>query len=170
MFDFFFDLRRAIVVPPAIQSKKEQPRPIASEEARQSPNRDNRSGCKNTVRLLHLYSIKLAVSSECAVACTRHAGLCQKSSYSLKALYLLFQVLMSTKISLVIYSFGSFFQLPDGNFRQSEGRMRGFPAVCTGILVEKYPFAVYIKVGCLCRNQDLEQYELSDNSILAGIH
>ena len=116
LWDFFFDLRRAIVVPPAIQSKKEQPRPIASEEARQSPNRDNRSGCKNTVRLLHLYSIKLAVSSECAVACTRHAGLCQKSSHSLKALYLLFRVLMAEN-SLVIYSSGLFFSTSGrGNF------------------------------------------------------
>ena len=67
------------------------------------------SGCKNTVRLLHLYSIKLAVSSECAVACTRHAGLCQKSSHSLKALYLLFRVLMAKQNSLVIYSAGAFF-------------------------------------------------------------
>ena len=117
LFDFFFDLRRAIVVPPAIQSKKEQPRPIASEEARQSPNRDNRSGCKNTVRLLHLYSIKLAVSSECAVACTRHAGLCQKSSHSLKALYLLFRVLMAKQNTCVIYSAEAFFStFGQGNF------------------------------------------------------
>ena len=117
LLDFFFDLRLAIVSPPAIQSKKEQPRPIASEEARQSPNRDNRSGCKNTVRLLHLYSIKLAVSSECAVAYTRHAGLCQKSSYSLKALYLLFRVLMAEQNSSIIYSAGAFFSTSgQGNF------------------------------------------------------
>ena len=116
LWDFFFDLRRAIVVPPAIQSKKEQPRPIASEEARQSPNRDNRSGCKNTVRLLHLYSIKLAVSSECAVACTRHAGLCQKSSHSLKALYLLFRAQMAKQNSTVIYSAGACFSTSGSGF------------------------------------------------------
>ena len=76
----------------------------------------------------------------------------------------------NTKFLRDILCRGPFFQLPDGFFRQSEGRMRGFPAVYTGIHIEKHPFAVYIKVDVCAKNQDLEQYELSDNSILAGIH
>ena len=34
LLDFFFDLRRAIVLPPTAHSKKERPRPIVSGEAR----------------------------------------------------------------------------------------------------------------------------------------
>ncbi len=37
-----------------------------------------------------------------------------------------------------------FFQLPDGIFRHSEGRLRGFPDVYTGILVENYQLVMYI--------------------------
>ena len=67
MCDFLFRLRLAIVVPPAMQSKKERPRLAELEEARQSPNNSNKPGRKKRSEPWHCCSIKLAVSSNCAI-------------------------------------------------------------------------------------------------------
>ena len=56
MCDFLFRLRLAIVVPLAMQSKKERPRPIVSGEARQSPDDNNEPGRKNAVQAVALSS------------------------------------------------------------------------------------------------------------------
>ena len=64
---FLFRLRLAIVVPPAIQSKKERPRLAALEEARQSPNNTNKPGRKIRSEPWHCCSIKLAVPSNGAI-------------------------------------------------------------------------------------------------------
>ena len=56
--DFFFVLRRAIVVPPAIQGNKERPRLVELEEARQSPNNSNEPGRKKRSEPMHCCSIK----------------------------------------------------------------------------------------------------------------
>jgi hypothetical protein len=62
--------------------------------------------------------------------------------------------MMATQNSCVIYSaVAPFFQLPDGIFGHSEGRMRGFSAVCGGIHVEKYSLAMYIKTGICAKKQ-----------------
>ena len=67
MCDCLFRLRLAIVVPPAIQSKKERPRLIASSKARQSPNNSNKPGRKIRSEPLHCCSIKLAVLLDGAI-------------------------------------------------------------------------------------------------------
>ena len=46
-----------------------------------------------------------------------------------------------------------FFQLLDGIFRQSEGRIRGFPADHDGIRIEKYPLAMYIRMDICAKKQ-----------------
>lgn len=56
LLDFFFDLRRAIVLPPTAHSKKERPRPIVSGEARQSPDDNNEPGRKNADLVVALSS------------------------------------------------------------------------------------------------------------------
>ena len=56
LLDFFFDLRLAIVFPPAIQDNKERPRPIVSGEARQSPDDNNEPGRKNADQVVALSS------------------------------------------------------------------------------------------------------------------
>ena len=67
LLDFFFDLRLAIVFPPAIHSKKERPRPIAQNEARQSPNSRNGSGRIKTVRTAALLFFEIGDFVLCAV-------------------------------------------------------------------------------------------------------
>ena len=59
----------------------------------------------------------------------------------------------NTKFLRDILCRGPFFQLPDGIFGHSEGRMRGFSAVCGGIHVEKYSLAMYIKTGICAKKQ-----------------
>ena len=105
LLDFFLVLRLAIVFPPTAHSKKERPRPIASEEARQSPSRYNRPGRMNAVRLSHTCSIKTGgFFQRCNIIFPVKPGM-SKSSHSKIAVYLHFWVLMAKQNSLVIYSF-----------------------------------------------------------------
>ena len=64
---FLFRLHLAIVVPPAIQSKKERPRLIASSKARQSLNNSNKPGRKIRSEPKHCCSLKLAVLLDGAI-------------------------------------------------------------------------------------------------------
>lgn len=59
---FLFCLLLAIVVPLAMQSKKERPRLVAYSEARQSLNNSNKPGRKIRSEPKHCCSLKLAVS------------------------------------------------------------------------------------------------------------
>ena len=60
LLDFFLVLRLAIVVsPPGHTGNKERPRPIASGEARQSPNDDNEPGRKYAVHAVALLFMEI---------------------------------------------------------------------------------------------------------------
>ena len=127
MLDFFFDLRRAIVFPPTGHSKKERPRPIASEEARQSPSRYNRPGRMNAVRLLHTCSIKTGgFFQRCNIIFPVKPGM-SKSSHSKIAVYLHFWVLMATQNSTIIYFSKEIFSIEKRkNFPSGRGCVRIF--------------------------------------------
>ena len=116
LLDFFFDLRRAIVFPPTGHSKKERPRPIASEEARQSPSRYNRPGRMNAVRLSHTCSIKTGgFFQRCNIIFPVKPDM-SKSSHSKIAVYLHLWVMMAKQNSLVIYSAGALFSTSGQDF------------------------------------------------------
>ena len=80
LLDFFFDLRRAIVLPPTAHSKKERPRPIASEEARQSPNNSNKPGRMDAVRAAALLFDKNWRFLLTVQYYSRKAGICKIKS------------------------------------------------------------------------------------------
>ena len=117
LLDFFFDLRLAIVLPPAIQAIKSGLDPLCLVRPARARTTTTSRAANMQSEPLHCRPIQLAVSPDDAYK-PRKTGLC-KNQVTLKLPCTSIFGVDGRKISLVIYSAMAFFSTSGGDFSAS---------------------------------------------------